>query len=106
MLYVTPEAPPFHVRWAEDVLAELLYHLRKQNPHWHGDRISGIRDQIAETFEIGRVTEFQIGDDYGGRDQFDADVHAAAVACQADVLLTANVHNFEWDEQNAPYEVQ
>lgn len=32
MLYVTPEAPPFHVRWTEDVLAELLYHLRKQHP--------------------------------------------------------------------------
>ena len=29
MLYVTPEAPPFHVQWTDDVLAELLYHLRK-----------------------------------------------------------------------------
>lgn len=32
MLYVTPEAPPFHVQWTDDVLAELLYHLRKRHP--------------------------------------------------------------------------
>lgn len=106
MLYVTPEAPPFHVQWTDDVLAELLYHLRKRHPPWGGDRISGIRDQIAGTFEIGRVKDFEIGDDYRGRDPFDAHVHAAAVACQADVLLTANVNDFEWDEQNMPYEVQ
>lgn len=32
MLYVTPEAPRFHVQWTDDVLAELLYHLGKRHP--------------------------------------------------------------------------
>ncbi len=31
MLYTTPDAPPFLVHWTEDIMAELLYHLRKEH---------------------------------------------------------------------------
>lgn len=92
------------MRWTEDVLAEVLYHLRKRHPDWGGSRITGIRDRIAETFEVGRVDDFEIGDDYKGKDAFDAHVHAAAVACRADILLTTNVADFAWGENESPYE--
>ena len=35
----------------------------------------------------------------------DAHIHAAAVACGADVLVTLNLGDFVWDENTAPYEV-
>lgn len=105
MLYTVPESPPFVVYWTEDVLAELIYHLRKKNPSWPGDRITGIRDQLAGTFEAGRVERFEVDPTYGGRDPGDAHVHAAAVACRADVLVTCNANDFEWSENTSPYEV-
>ncbi|ADG76158.1 conserved hypothetical protein [Cellulomonas flavigena DSM 20109] len=105
LLYVLPDDPPFVVHWSEDVFAEVLYHLRKTHPTWPGHRISGIRDRLAGTFEAGRVDTYEIDSTYGGRELDDAHVHAAAVACGADVLLTFDVDDFDWDTNTSPYEV-
>lgn len=32
LLYTIPEIPPFQVFWTEDVLAEAIYHLRRNHP--------------------------------------------------------------------------
>ncbi len=64
-----------------------------------------IRDRLAGTFEAGRVVDFAIDGSYRGSDEGDQHVHAAAIACQADVLVTCNVADFEWDEATSPYEV-
>ena len=105
MLYTIPENPPFVAHWTEDVLAELIYHLRRTHPDWAGSRITTVRDRLSETFEAGRVVEFDIDGTYRGTDPRDAHVHAAAVACRADVLVTCNVGDFEWDENTSQYEV-
>ncbi|WP_046529471.1 PIN domain-containing protein [Cellulomonas sp. FA1] len=105
MLYTTPDDPPFVACWTEDVLAELIYHLRRAHPRWDGARITRIRDLLADTFEAGRVDDFTIDAGYGGPDPSDAHVHAAAVACRADVLLTCNTRDFVWDDSASPYEV-
>lgn len=105
MLYIAPEDPPFVVHWTEDVLAELLHHLRREHPEWDGGRITAIRDRLAGTFETGRVDDFVVDEGYAGRDPHDAHVHAAAVACHADVLVTFNTRDFVWDENTSAYEV-
>jgi predicted nucleic acid-binding protein len=105
LLYTIAETPPFEVRWTEDVLAEVIHHLRDKHPDWDGARIAGIRDRVVGMFETGRVTDFVIDGSYEGRDSHDAHIHAAAVACGADVLLTCNVADFVWDENTSPYEV-
>lgn len=105
MLYTTPEAPMFVVHWTEDVLAELIYHLRKKNPDWAGGRITRIRDRLAGTFEAGRVDDFSMDSRYAGADPHDAHVHAAAVGCGADVLVTIDSTGFVWDAGTSPYEV-
>jgi predicted nucleic acid-binding protein len=105
MLYTTPDCAPFAVYWTEDVLAELIYHLRREHPDWPGSRITTIRDRMADTFEAGRVDDFTVDDSYAGKDAHDAHVHAAAVACDADVLVTCDLDGFVWDENTAPYEV-
>lgn len=105
MLYTTPDSPPFVVHWTEDVLAELIFHLRKEHPDWSGARITTIRDRMAGTFEAGRVDDFTVDKSYVGKDAHDAHVHAAAVACGADVLVTCDLDGFVWNENTSPYEV-
>lgn len=104
MLYATPDAPPFIVCWTEDVLAETIYRLRRAHPDWDGARISRMRDAIAGSFEGGRVDAYSPGA-YPGADPNDAHVHAAAVAAQADYLVTGNTKDLSWDADSAPYEV-
>lgn len=105
MLYTVPETPPFVVHWTEDVLAELIYHLRRRRPDWSGAHVTRIRDLLAGTFEVGRVDDFTVDETYRGKDPHDAHVHAAAVACGADVLVTLDARDFVWDENTSPYEL-
>ncbi len=105
LLYTIAEVPPFEIRWTEDVLADLIHHLRDKNPDWDGVRIAGIRDRLVWVFETGRVTDFVIDGSYLGKDPHDAHIHAATLAARADILLTCNVADFVWDENTSPYEV-
>lgn len=105
LLYTLAEDPPFQVYWTEDVLAELIHSLRKHQPEWSGARITQIRDRLAGVFEVGRVEDFTVDGSYRGRDQHDAHVHAAALACRAELLITCNTTDFQWDANASPYEV-
>lgn len=49
--------------------------------------------------------DFVIDGSYSGRDQGDAHVHAAAIACGADVLITSNVADFVWADDSPPYDI-
>ncbi|HRW19253.1 MAG TPA: PIN domain-containing protein, partial [Dermatophilaceae bacterium] len=96
LLYTDREIEaPFTVYWSDDVMAEAMYHLRRDNPHWSGARIARFRERLQEAFEIGHVRDYEIDNSYTGPDTHDAHVHAAASACGADYLLTCNVahHN-------------
>ena len=95
------EPQPYAVFWTEDVVAEFLYHLRRDHPTWGGRRISSIRDHFCGTFENGRVADFDTTT-LVLPDPDDVHVHSAAVACDADILLTANVKDFPGD---LPYDV-
>ncbi|WP_202878800.1 PIN domain-containing protein [Ornithinimicrobium ciconiae] len=103
LMYTTPEVEPFLVCWTEDIMAELLYHLRKNHPGWNGGRIVAVRDQICGTFEAGRVRDYA-GTNESVRDPGDAHVAAAAIACGADMLLTFDVDDFVSSDE-LPYEV-
>lgn len=96
--------PIYAVLWSEDVLAEVIYHLRRQHPTWDGRTITRVRDLIAGTFQDGRVENFRIDGSYSGPDPLDQHVHAAATACGADYLLTVNTDDFS-GEPASPYEV-
>ena len=103
LLSLEGSTPAFVVCWSEDVMAEVLYHLRRDNPGWPGHKIRAVRDRIAGFFEGGRVEEFEVDGSYRGKDTHDAHVHAAATACRADYLLTVNVNDF--DDRDTSYEV-
>lgn len=105
ILYTCQDVPPFQAFWAEDILAELIANLRDTFPNWNGRRIATVRDRLAGTFEAGRVLEYEIDGSYQGIDEGDAHVHAAAIACGAQYLVTCNSKDFRWDENSSPYEV-
>ena len=98
------EGDLFTVFWTEEVLADVVHHLRKKHPTWDGAKTARVRDRIAATFEVGRVTDFTVDRSYQGEDPDDAHVHAAAVACNADILLTFNTKHFVWEGSEAYYD--
>lgn len=89
LLYLQSDAF-FSVYWTEDILAETLYHLRRSYPLWDGAKIAAVRSRIVSTFEGGRVEDFTPSGEFPGSDPHDEHVHAAAIACGAQYLLTAD----------------
>lgn len=87
LLYIEAESL-YSIHWTEDILAEAVYHLRRNHPGWPGRTIALIHDRIREVFEGGRVDDFIDDLSYQGKDLNDRHVHAAAVTCQANILLT------------------
>lgn len=104
LLCTHPADPVFHVYWTEDVVAEVIAHLREKNPQWDGRRIRSIREKFEGAYSGYRVDDFTIDGTYPGSDPKDAHVHAAATACVADYLITRD-RGFFWEDAQTCYEV-
>ena len=107
LLYVNREfEPPFVVYWSDDVMVEAMRQLRRHDPRLPGGTIARFRERLEGTFEVGHVRDYDVDGTYGGPDEHDAHVHAAAVACGASYLLTCNVRDFRTATPDTlPYEV-
>lgn len=77
---------------SEDVLAETVYRYRRNHPDAPGSLIAAIRSTIVSSLS-DIVTDYQIDGSFRSDDIDDRHVHAAALACGADVLLTDD-HGF------------
>ncbi|MHA7271254.1 hypothetical protein [Arthrobacter sp. HLT1-20] len=66
------------LHWSEDVLAEMIYHLRKKNPHLSDAEVGGWRRTLVEGFPNAIVTEYVIDPQFLAGDPCDAHVIAAA----------------------------
>ncbi|MGS2805906.1 PIN domain-containing protein [Nocardia sp. MW-W600-9] len=88
--------PLFHLRWTEDILAELVYHLRKNHPHFSDPQIGGVRDRIIAVAEHGRIRGYEIDPDLTYTDKYDAHLHAAAGHGRVEYVITADrrFHDF------------
>lgn len=97
----------FEVMWTEDIMAEVVYHLRKENPTASDSQIGGVRGKLVETFSRGRITGYTIDAEVCYPDVFDAHVHAAATHAGVDFVLTADRGFAQLGNQldELPYEV-
>lgn len=98
----------YTVATTEDVIAETLYNFRKRRPDVDGGLITNIRSKIVTSIDE-LLEDYVVDGSYPGPDPHDAHVHAAAVACQADVLLTCDTGWFDLSEEELsrlPYEPQ
>ena len=68
----------FEVMWTEDIMAEVIYRLRRDNPMASDRQIGGVRDKLVAVFSSGRIVGYAIDPDVSYPDIFDAHVHAAA----------------------------
>jgi hypothetical protein len=76
--------------WTEDIMAEVIYRLRRKNPTKSERQIGGVRDRLVETFSSGRIAGYTIEADLSYPDIFDAHVNAATIHADVDfVLMTA-----------------
>ncbi|MGK4593197.1 hypothetical protein [Amycolatopsis sp. w19] len=70
-------------------------------------KIRHIHDLLTKTFEGGRVEDFVIDGSFPGTDADDEHVHAAAIACSAEIILSCD-NGFSLtgqDPDSLPYEV-
>lgn len=104
LLYAQGGSDMFQVFWTDDILTETAYHLRRDHPGWAGKTITTITRQIRATFEVGRVEDYDPSTALPVGDPHDAHVHAAALACQAEILIT-NDHGFHAAREELPYDV-
>lgn len=97
----------YELCWTEDILAEAIYHYRRNNPTVDGGVVTTIRDQIANSLEGGRIDDFVIDDSFPGSDPHDQHVHAAAIAAGATYLITEDgkFRSEGIDLDSLPYEV-
>ncbi|MGU3409511.1 putative toxin-antitoxin system toxin component, PIN family [Microbacterium sp. M1A1_1b] len=77
----------FQLHTTEDVLAEVLRTLRRLHPERPGGAVTRLRAAVLASIDE-LVDDFDATVPYAGNDPDDRHVHAAAVACRADVLLT------------------
>ncbi|MEZ5210432.1 PIN domain-containing protein [Gordonia sp. (in: high G+C Gram-positive bacteria)] len=98
----------FSVCTTEDVIAEVVYTLRREKPDAPGYLTSSVHDRITEQLDY-RVEDYPAGaPGYCGSDPDDAHVHAAAVAAGVDIVLTADkgfTSLSEEDRDGLPYEI-
>ncbi|WP_234420145.1 PIN domain-containing protein [Rhodococcus ruber] len=109
-LLATRSGPPlFHLRWTEDILAELVYHLRKNHPHFSDRQIGGVRDKIVDIVaEHGRIAGYEIDPDLAYTDEYDAHLHVAAEHGGVQYVLTNDrgFHDFAAaNDERLDYEV-
>ena len=97
------------LKWTEDILAETLNSLRNDHPGWDGAVILRIREKVVGSLRIEhRIEEYPADPNYRGKDPGDAHIHAAAIACGADIVLTCNGSDFlpmDGSADDLPYEI-
>ncbi|MFD1716175.1 PIN domain-containing protein [Amnibacterium flavum] len=92
----------FQLHTSRDVIVEVLYQLRRNHQDMDGGVIVNLHDKItAAVDEI--LDDFDASISYTGEDPNDRHVHAAAVACAAQILLTEDAGLTSDDETT--YEV-
>lgn len=108
VLQSSPAGEVFEGFWTEDIMAEVLYWLRRTYPNLSGAQLAHVRTSVEAAFKAsGRITNYEIDADFPGSDPNDAHVHSAAKACGAEIVLTDDVHGFasEGAADLLPYEI-
>lgn len=89
MLQIETGGTMFTTCWTVDILAETIANVRKNNPHMHGGAMTALHDHIIGSM-TEQIVQYGPADDDPIADIYDRHVHAAAIAGQVDILMTAD----------------
>lgn len=96
----------FQLHASEDVLAETLHAIRRSNPRLTGEQLLRIRLLLIDNIDE-LVYPYRGDEGFRGADPNDYHVHAAAIAGEANILLTANrSSDFSAHPEREPYRVE
>lgn len=94
----------YDVLWTEDILAETIASFREKHPQCDGGYIAAIAEKLRAEFADCQVRDYNATKYFG--DPKDAHVHGAAIAGEADYLVTLNLRDFDVvDKDQLPYEI-
>jgi hypothetical protein len=107
MIQLESKAGIYMLCWTEDIMAEVIYNLRREKPELDGGKITRLRDLITRELEGGRIDDFVIDGSFQGTDPNDQHVHAAAVTGRVSYLITRDggFRSPDIDQDRLPYEV-
>lgn len=89
---------------SQDSITEALYRLRRRNPRAAGSLTSRRKELLGTTLD--EILESFPGDaDFPGDDENDQHVHAAAMECRAQYLISDDAGFAKIDPNALPYEV-
>lgn len=94
----------FHLVSSLDSLTEAIYHFRRNRPTADGGIIARKHELLKQSLDR-LITDFSGRVAFPGSDPDDHHVHAAAVSCQAEYLITDDRGFGEIDPDLLPYEV-
>lgn len=77
----------FTTCWTEDILAETMYHVRRNNPQIDGGAVTTVRDRMVAVMSE-RIDAFPVEPFPPLTDEHDLHVHGAAIAGHVTMLLT------------------
>ncbi|TDE13055.1 hypothetical protein [Jiangella asiatica] len=55
MIQQESKAGIYMLCWTEDIMAEVIYNLRRDRPDLDGGKITRLRDRIAESLKLGSI---------------------------------------------------
>ena len=88
LLLIQSETPGmFRTCWTEDILAETVHHIRRNNPLLDGGAVTVVRDRMVAAMSE-RIEAFVVKEFAPLTDEHDLHVHAAAVDGQVSMVLT------------------
>lgn len=93
----------FTVASSNDVIAEVLYSIRRKKSGGPGHLTSNVKEKIEASLDE-LVRDFPAGMVFPGDDTHDTHVYAASIACGADYLVTDDA-GFHDASDELPYEV-
>ena len=79
----------FTVHATVDILAEVLYSLRRDRPDAPGWQTRRVHDLLLASLDE-LIEDYTVDGSWPGDDPDDAHVHAAAIACRATILLSGD----------------
>lgn len=94
----------FRIAWTEDIMAELVYRLRRTLPEWNENQVGGVRRKLIDAIGDDPITGYPASGHADVGDPFDSHLDAAAEHGSVDYLVTMDRKSLVPDPDLTTYE--
>ncbi|GAA1820456.1 PIN domain-containing protein [Brevibacterium celere] len=94
----------FRIVWTEDIMAELVYRLRRRYPEWNENQVGGVRRNLISAIGDEPITGYPASGHAVMTDPFDSHLDAAAEHGNVDYVVTMDRKALVPDPDRTTYE--